>query len=55
MPEGMGKSQGWPFPKLAAEGNGSQPSNPVLLGADYEIGPFRLDTKTPTGKVGVIC
>ena len=31
----------------------AQPDDPVPLGADHEVGPFRLDTKTPTGKVGV--
>ena len=31
----------------------AQPDDPVPLGADHEVGPFRLDTKTPTSLVGV--
>ena len=33
----------------------AQPSNPVLLGANHEVGPLHLDTKTPTLPVGVTC
>ena len=33
----------------------TQPDDPVPLGADHEVGPFHLDTKTPTLPVGVTC
>jgi hypothetical protein len=44
---GAGHFQRWQRRAMA------QPDDPVLLGADHEVGPFRLDIKTPTLPGGV--